>query len=378
MASLYVHIPFCERKCIYCDFYSIESTALIGRFQSALLREIDLQAGCGGGTVFDTVFFGGGTPSLLSPAQLGEILGTLRSVFAIDDDAEITVETNPGTVSPVKLTGYRELGVNRLSIGIQSFEADELQFLGRIHDARQAEECVRMTRRAGFGNVSVDLIYSLPGQSAAKWLRTLNRALALEPDHISAYSLIVEDNTPLARHVAAGHVSPNPVEQEAELYELTMRTLEAAGFEQYEVSNYARNGYRSRHNYNYWRHGNYLGFGPSAHSFWRAGSVARRWWNIANLSHYVTRLEEGHHPLMKEEILSDKELLTEKVLLGLRSDGLQLDELRSGSGAEVMTARRSTIDQLVREQLATLEHERLRLTPRGYLLCDEISRRLMQ
>ncbi|HCV43664.1 MAG TPA: coproporphyrinogen III oxidase [Bacteroidetes bacterium] len=379
MPSLYVHIPFCEKKCLYCDFYSIENRSSMVDFLSALHREIEMYRSLGDGVTFETVFFGGGTPSLLSPEQLGSLLSHLHEVYKIGSDAEITVETNPGTVTTEKLRAYRLLGVNRLSIGIQSFHEDELKFLSRIHDANQALQCVRLARAAGFENLSIDLIFSIPGQTLARWKSNLNQALSLAPQHISAYSLIVEENTPLARLVASKQVSPNPVEEEAEMYEFTMKFLGSHGFEHYEVSNYARPGFRSRHNYNYWTHENYLGFGPSAHSFWKQqeAGFGKRWWNIANLSHYCERLLGNQLPLTSQEFVKARELMNERVFLGLRSDGLDLTRFEREFGVLLSDTHESTINQLINEEYAAIEDRRLRLTPKGFLLCDEISERLL-
>ncbi len=379
MPSLYLHIPFCEKKCLYCDFYSIENFSPMDDFLKSLHKEIDLYASYGSGVTFETIFLGGGTPSLLTPSQLESILTHLHSVFVIEPDAEITVETNPGTVTDEKLRTYKSLGVNRLSIGVQSFHNDELQFLSRIHDSNQAIRCVELARAAGFENLSVDLIFSLPGQSLARWQSNLNQAVALNTEHISAYSLIVEDNTPLARLVASKQVSPNPLETEAGMYEFTMGFLADRGFEHYEVSNYAKPGFRSRHNYNYWNHENYLSFGPSAHSFWKpaGASSGRRWWNIASISHYCERLLEGTLPLVSEEIVQTKELMNERVFLGLRSDGLDLEQFEREFGVALTHNHGPTIQQLVNEDYATLEDHRIQLTPKGFLLCDEISGRLL-
>jgi oxygen-independent coproporphyrinogen-3 oxidase len=348
-------------------------------FLCALHHEVELYSAYGDQETFETIFFGGGTPSLLEPSQLETILSHLYKTFHIEEDAEITVETNPGTVTREKLLAYRSLGVNRLSIGVQSFHEDELRFLSRIHDSGQAIACVELAREAGLENLNIDLIFSLPGQTAARWEANLRTALGLHPEHISAYSLIVEDNTPLARMVRSKQVSPNPVEMEAELYELTMQIMTTHGFEHYEVSNYARPGYRSRHNYNYWGHANYLGFGPSAHSFWkeRGALHGRRWWNIANISTYSERLQSRRLPIASEEEVAVKGLANERIFLGLRSDGLNLKRLSSEFGVELPAGHHNIIHQLVAENIATLENELLRLTPKGFLLCDEVSERLM-
>ncbi len=378
MPSLYLHIPFCEKKCVYCDFYSLETPSLMGDFLDALHNEIDLYGALARGRSFSTIFLGGGTPSLLLPAQLESLLDHLHTTFTIEPAAEITVETNPGTVTPEKLAAFRSLGVNRLSIGIQSFHEDELRFLTRIHDANQARQCVEWARRAGFENFSIDLMYALPGQTRERWLANLEQAMALAPLHISAYGLIVEDGTPLARMVQSKQVSPAPLEDEAELYEFTMEFMERHGYEHYEVSNYARPGFRSQHNYNYWTHESYLGFGPSAHSFWVGdNAVARRWWNIAHLSHYCDRLRQRELPLVTEETLTKQQLMTERVFLGLRSDGIDLARYRREFGIDFAGGRSGELRDLVGANLATLNGDSLRLTSKGYLLCDEISARLI-
>lgn len=380
MASLYFHIPFCEKKCLYCDFYSLETTTSWEGFLSALVREITESEDFGRRERVETLFFGGGTPSLLSVAQLERILKSVRATFTIAQDAEITLEANPGTVDVEKLRGYRALGVNRLSLGIQSFRDDDLRFLSRIHDSRQAQAAIVNARAAGFENLSLDLIYSLPGQSAAQWEQTLRTALDHRPEHLSAYALIVEEQTPLARLVADGLVKPAGPDTEASLYELTMAILDKEAYEHYEVSNYARPGFRCRHNLAYWSHRNYLGFGPSAHSFWHSPDWkdARRWWNIANLRTYCERLREGKPPAAAGEQLAGSDLINERIFLGLRSDGLRIDSLEEDFRFAFRKRQQDLVRALTSDGLAVLESGVLRLTPRGYLLCDEIGRRLVQ
>lgn len=377
MASLYLHIPFCEKKCLYCDFYSIENFSPMEDFLNALHHEIDLYAEYGKKATFETIFLGGGTPSLLTPQQLESILSHLHRIFPIEKAAEVTVETNPGTVTKEKLAAYRSLGVNRLSIGVQSFHEDELKFLTRIHDSNQAVQCVQLARSVGFDNISIDLIYALPDQSKERWEANLHKAVELGTQHISAYGLIVEDNTPLARLVSSKTVSPKPADEEAEFYEFTMSYLEAHGFDHYEVSNYAKPGFRSRHNYNYWRHENYISFGPSAHSFWQEDGRARRWFNIANLSHYCARLNNNNLPLLTEEFITNEHLCTERIFLGLRSDGLDLARLSKDFPSSSPLLQHSMIPILVDEGCATFDENILRLTSKGYLLCDEICARLL-
>ncbi|MGB2866987.1 MAG: radical SAM family heme chaperone HemW [Bacteroidota bacterium] len=376
MSSLYLHIPFCEHKCIYCDFYSIAPNekpdsynALVVRFLQGLRQEIELRSQDSQfKEPFETIFFGGGTPSLLSPSIVEEILNLLSKKFSLKEGAEITLETNPGTVDLATLRGFRKAGVNRISMGIQSFHDDDLKFLTRIHSAAQAKECVRNAFEAGFDNVSFDLIFALPNQTRARWQSNLHQAMELSPAHISCYSLIVEPNTPLQRMVEAKQVTPLAVEEDAALYELTMEFLGAHGYTQYEVSNFARPGFKSLHNSNYWNHKNYLGFGPSAHSFWNG----KRWWNVSSIVNYLDRVEANAVPVAGEETLTQKQLMEEAIFLGLRSEGVDVAGFRRKFEKDLLTDYGPTIDALVDSGLALFEDNRLRLTSKGYSLCDEI------
>ncbi len=379
LTSIYIHIPFCERKCLYCDFYSVTETERVEDFIATLALEITLQKNYGAGSNVETVFFGGGTPSLLAPAQLESILSHLHAAFRITPDAEVTLEANPGTVTGEKLRAFQSLGINRLSIGIQSFHNHELKTLGRIHDRAEALQCLELARAAGFDNTSLDLIFSIPGQTLAAWEDNLGIAMSLAPQHVAAYSLIVEDGTPLARMVRAGEVRMNSTNLEAQMYERAMELLGAHGYEHYEVSNYARPGYRCRHNGNYWSHENYLGFGASAHSFWKEsdGTSGRRWWNVAELSTYLDRLKGGTLPVESEEQIGICTMLNERIFLGLRTSGVDLARLRRDFGYDLEALQRSTVQRLVEEQMALLDRGTLRLTSKGFVLCDEICGRLL-
>lgn len=376
MPSLYLHIPFCEHKCIYCDFYSIapkenpESyNALIERFLSSLKHEIAMRSQEDRfQSSYETIFFGGGTPSLLSPASIHEILNLLSRSFHIRPDAEITLETNPGTVDLEKLKAFRSAGVNRISMGIQSFHDDDLKFLSRIHSSVQAKECVQNAYEAGFENVSFDLIFALPSQTKERWEANLQQAMELRPTHISCYSLIVEPNTPLYRMVESKQVTLLNTEDDAALYEHTIEYLTSHGYEQYEVSNFAKPGFKSRHNSNYWNHSNYLGFGPSAHSYWNG----LRWWNIANVVGYSERLEKQSHPVAGEECLTPQQLVEEEIFLGLRSEGIDVAGFRNRHNRDLMNDHRSTFEALLGRQMIVFDGEKLRLTAKGYMVCDEI------
>ena len=379
MASLYVHIPFCERKCLYCDFYSEIGTERVGDFLAALEKEITLLKNCGNGVTFETIFFGGGTPSLFTPRQIERILSYLHATFRITPEAEVALEANPGTVTQEKLRAFRSLGMNRLSIGIQSFRDNELRALGRIHDREEAFQAIELARAAGFGNISLDLIYSIPGQTLTEWEHNLKTSVDLAPQHIAAYSLILEDGTPLARMVKAGEVRMNYPDLEAEMYERAMGLLGAHGYEHYEVSNYALPGFRCRHNGNYWSHEDYLGLGPSAHSFWKGsdGKRGRRWCNVVDLSTYIDELNRGILPVESAEDVGLKEMLNERIFLGLRRSGIDLVRLRRDCGYDLKSQQEDAVRWLLEEQMAILEGDTLRLTSRGYLLCDEVCGRLL-
>ncbi len=376
MSGLYLHIPFCEHKCLYCDFYSIAPDGsrtdyenLVRRFLTALDSEIALRAADPEyHGPYDTVFLGGGTPSLLSPTDINNLLGNLSRNFQISDLAEVTLETNPGTVNAEKLRAFRTAGVNRLSIGIQSFHEDDLAFLTRIHSAEQAKTAVRDAQSAGFDNVSVDLIFSLPGQTLERWEYNLREALALQPKHLSCYSLIVEPTTPLWRLVETKQVTPLGPEADNELYQFTIRYLKDHGFDQYEVSNFALPGFQSRHNMKYWNHSNYLGFGPSAHSFWNG----KRWWNIANVNGYAEKLERLSYPVSGEELLSRDQLKTEEILLGLRSTGLDVGGFLKRHDRDLVVEHKRFVEDLLTTNLAEFDGSVLRLTAKGYAVCDEI------
>ena len=379
MASLYLHIPYCEKKCVYCDFYSIEDMDSMELFLRALEKEIAMYAGqYSSRESFETVFFGGGTPSLLSPSTLERILNALRFHYRIDSGAEITVETNPGTVDVEKLRAYRSLGVNRLSIGIQSFHPDELKFLSRIHTADEATACVENAYRAGFDNVSVDLIFSLPNQTFERWKESLRHAIALQPKHLSAYSLIVEQHTPLFTMVQEGTVKPLPEEKDTAMYETTLAMMEEFGLHQYEVSNFARPGFECRHNKNYWNHSNYLSFGPSAHSFWKEHSTGgRRWWNSRSIAHYCDAIGKGTFPIAGSETVDKDKMFSEAVFLGLRTGELSVTTLQQLYGVDMLSVHGEKLKYFSDEDLLFINDRRITLTRKGFMVCDAIAESLL-
>ncbi len=375
--SAYLHIPFCERKCIYCDFYSIENLSLREEFVCLLLREIDLKLEASpelAGRPLETIFFGGGTPSLLAPAELETIIHKLTEHFRIAPDVEFTLECNPGTVTLEKLRGYKSLGVNRLSFGVQSFNQEELEYLGRIHDAAQAREAVHLARKAGFDNVSIDLIFALPGQSKETLNHTLDEAISLETDHISAYNLIVERGTPLFRLVQLGKVIELDADRAAELFSIVQNRLVRVGLEQYEISNYAKAPKkRAKHNLVYWDgFKDYVSFGPSAHEF--LNGVRR--WNASSLEEYSKAIRSGKLPIINQELLTTEERRTEVLYLQLRSTGLLLSQFQEIFGEDLLLD--STVRNFIAEDLMIASNDILRLTTKGYRFCDAIVTRLME
>jgi oxygen-independent coproporphyrinogen-3 oxidase len=367
--GLYVHVPFCRRKCRHCDFYSVTDVARLPAFVDAVLAEMALAAfeftvPC------DTLYFGGGTPSLLPPADVARLIAAARTHFRLAADAEITLEANPGAVTPDTLAAYRRAGVNRLSIGIQSFDPDQLIRLGRIHTPAAAVAAVENARGAGFSNIGIDLIYGLPGQTEADWRRELERAAALEPAHISAYLLTWAPGTPLRRDRRRGRVQPPSEETAARLFDQTFDTLAEFGYPAYEISNFARSPeLRSRHNQKYWRHAPYRGLGPAAHSF----SPPERFWNHPSVRAYIAALRRGRAPTAGREILGVVELATEAMYLGLRrAAGIDAVEWRRRFGKDFDGMFADALEMFRAEGWMESAGPFRRLTPRGRRRMDGI------
>lgn len=375
--SLYFHIPFCEKKCIYCDFYSIENQSSQQDFVSSLLREIELKLEAFPalrGKAVRTIFFGGGTPSLLTPEQLHSIIAKTREYFAIDGDAEFTLECNPGTVTKEKLEAYRKLSVNRLSFGVQSFHQDELAFLSRIHSAEDARNAVKLARAAGFGNINIDLMFALPGETRDKLSYSLDEAFKLGVEHISAYNLIVEEGTPLNRMVRLGQIGEMNTDDAAELFVLVQDRMRQEGYEQYEISNYARNAsLRCKHNLVYWDgFADYVSFGPSAHEF----IGGKRAWNVSSLDRYLESIGKNTLPYINSERVSAHERRTEVLYCRLRAIGVDLQQFEREFGEDLLA--NPVARELLDEGMAEISEKRLRLTSLGYRYCDAIVVRLMK
>jgi oxygen-independent coproporphyrinogen-3 oxidase len=318
--------------------------------------------------IYTSVFFGGGTPSLMEPDYIGGIISCLKENYTISEDAEITMETNPGTVDKDKLIQFRKAGINRISIGIQSFNNDDLKFLTRIHDKDTAIQTVLNAEEIGFENISIDLIFNLPGQTKEKWKYNLKQAVELPVKHISAYSLILERGTILNKMVLDGKVSIQDEDYDAELYEITIDFLESHGFAQYEVSNFTKPGYECRHNNAYWRYRDYLSFGPSAHSF----MDGKRWWNFSSLKHYISEIETNGTAAANYEFISNEMALDEFIMLAFRSKGLDLTELEEKFGKSWMLKNDTLLAKLLEENFISSGNKILSLTPKGYAVCDEI------
>lgn len=367
--ACYIHIPFCDHKCIYCDFYSIITDENFANYLTALKKEIVNSAEVySEDRIIDTIFFGGGTPSLMSPEYLREVINSVKSKFKVSSNAEITMETNPGTVDEDKLKRFREIGINRISIGIQSFDEDELKFLTRIHDKQTAINTVRNARAAGFNNISIDLIFNLPGQTKEKWRTNLETAFSLPIDHISAYSLILERGTILNKMVLDGKVEMQDDDYDADLYEYTIDFMRKKGFVQYEVSNFCKPGYECRHNLAYWQYRDYLGFGTSAHSFLNA----KRWWNYSALTFYMNAINERGDAAAGSELLSKEDMVEEYVMLALRSNGLDTGELNSSYGGGFLNKNEKYLNELIKNGYLVNTDNLFKLTPKGYAVCDEI------
>jgi len=387
--GLYVHIPFCSSICNYCNFNrGLYDEALKTRYVAALRQEIGRGAdgrpeglryessdaapvaqGFSPASAADTVFFGGGTPSLLTPDEIGLIIQSCRDRFDLTPDAEITLETNPETVDREKLERFREVGVNRISFGVQSFQDDELKRLGRIHSASRARAAVREARAAGFDNVSLDLMMWLPGQSVETWLGNVDALVDAAPDHASLYLLELYPNAPLKEEMARGGWSLAPDDDAAEMYLRAMERLERAGLDQYEISNVARPGKASRHNLKYWTDGEWLGFGCGAHST-RDGV---RWKNVSATGDYIDRVTSGADMVTERRVLSANERLEEALFTGLRlTAGLDLEAVGTRHETDVWAVYGEALRPFLEAGWLMRDGGCLRLTRDGMLMANEV------
>jgi len=376
--AIYIHIPFCQRKCPYCDFNTYAGREeQYDSFVQALVEDIWRTGDALDHPAVRTAFLGGGTPTVLAPRHLSMIFEALHGGFRISPDAEITSEANPGTVDVSRFQTLRALGVNRLSMGVQSFDDDELRFLGRIHTAAEARAAFELARRVGFDNINLDFMFGLPGQSPKAWRNTLQTAIDLQTEHLSLYSLTVEPGTALAAWVARGQVTAPDPDLAADLYELAQETLESAGFRQYEISNWARGAVgedllprlASRHNVVYWRNEPYLGFGPGAHGWIESMRRAV----VTDVGAYIRRVEKGESYWAMEEPISRTLEMGETMMLGLRlvDAGVERAAFSKRFGVDVTEVYSDQISSLLATALIDLTPERVRLTPQALLLGNE-------
>ena len=367
MLGLYVHVPFCAAICNYCNFNrGLFQQELKERYVEAVCREIRLRAR---GVAADTIFFGGGTPSILEAEEIGAIIRACRDGFAVTADAEITLEANPEGVTEERLAAFRQAGVTRLSFGVQSFRDDELRRLTRLHSAHRAVAAFREARAAGFDNVSLDLMMWLPQQTVAEWLESVDALIDLGPDHASLYMLEVYPNSPMRDQMARAEWSVAPDDDVADMYLQSMERLEGAGYEQYEISNVAKPGLRSRHNLKYWTDGEWLGFGPGAHS--TIDSVRTR--NVSGTREYVDAVRPGGPLVAEARQLSPHDRMEEALFTGLRlSDGLSVDLVRAQFGIDLWTEFGAELQPFRDLGWLIYDEGRLRLTRAGMLLAHEI------
>ncbi len=367
--GLYIHIPFCLSKCPYCDFYSLTSVSAIPDFLDALFKEMKMYSDRF--SAFDTVYMGGGTPSLLSPQQLENILERVRDTFHLISNTEISIETNPADLNPRFLESMCQIGFNRINIGIQSLDERVLRFLGRRHSVKQAISAMEVARKAGFKNLGLDLIYGVPGQGVESWLDTLKQAIAFSPEHISCYQLTLEERTPLGTRQRAGEFSIPGEELQYEFFMKTSESLEMAGYTHYEVSNFARRlEVTSKHNQKYWDHSPFLGLGPSAHSF----QDNQRWWNHRSLDQYLSSIHAGNVPVEETETLTIDQLRLEALYLGLRTkQGISLSDFKNRYHTDLLTQKKRILTKLEEEGLISISEGCLHPTRAGLAVADSLS-----
>ena len=371
-AGLYVHVPFCSAVCPYCDF-AVQTGSAAQRAALVALLRAEAALWETWERPIDTVYFGGGTPSLLDPAQLEQVFAAIRSELPIRSGARLFLEANPEDVTPGRVGEWRSLGVSFLSLGVQSFHDGELRALGRRHDGREARRAVEASLEGGFDTVSVDLMFGLPGQDPVAWSENLDIVLALGPEHISCYQLTIHEGTAYGRRRARGRLTEMPESDQANFFATTHTRLADAGWAAYEVSNFARAPqHRSRHNLKYWRHVPYLGLGPSAHSF----DGARRWWNHRALTDYAQRIARGEHAVEADESLDREALALEALMLGLRTaEGIDLPAYRLWYGVDLHELNRPLIATLTEEGLVRCDAGALRPTRRGLAVADGLAAR---
>ncbi len=373
MAGIYLHIPFCKKACHYCDFHFSTSLQQELPVIHAMERELALRKSFLNETV-DTIYFGGGTPSLLLPERISFLLDAIYNHFPISEQPEITLEANPDDVSPARASAWKKAGINRISLGIQSFQSHWLEWMNRAHNAEQSLQAITELQAAGFENISIDLIYGMPEQADVAWLEEIQMAIDLQVTHLSCYALTVEPRTALWHMIETGKAVTVDPDQQARMFLLLMDSLERAGYEHYEISNFAKPGKRSRHNSAYWKGNTYLGIGPAAHSF----NGSRRMWNIQNNTSYTSQIEAGVLPLT-EETLTAIEQWNEYIMTSIRTmEGISLKRIAEQFGVEQSEQLLLHAATWLKRNLLQQTDEHLCLTREGKLLADQIASDLFQ
>jgi len=368
--GLYIHIPFCERICSYCDFFVDKDISQIDKYVSYLVQEIEIfTKDLVEKPILKSIYFGGGTPSLLSPEQFKIILDKIDKVFAWQNDIEISIESNPNSLSLENLIAYRQLGINRLSVGVQSFNKQELGVMKRNHSPKRAIKALQDIQKAGFDNYNLDIIFSVPNQTLESLEETLKTALNLNTTHFSAYSLIYEEGTPLYKKWKQGLLGKKSDDEDAEMYSFVIDYLTKNGFEQYEVSNFAKDGKYCKHNLWSWHSGEYFAFGVSSHGY--LSSV--RFKNFRNLNSYYKSIEAKELPREASENLTKQDKLEEFIFLSLRADGTDIAEFKKNFGFDIAELLKDELKTFFTQDLIILKNSRLSLTKKGYLLCDSIT-----
>lgn len=368
--GLYIHIPFCLKKCHYCDFASYAGRMeILPAYLRSIETELDMQARRWPDRMVETVFIGGGTPSVLLPGDYQALMGAVRRNFQVSASAEISLESNPGTVTAEKAEAMRSAGINRISIGVQAAQDQLLHAMGRIHRQADAVEAVGHFKKAGFSNINLDLMFGLPGQSAEMWRASLAFAVSLRVTHLSCYSLAIEANTPWGVMLREGRITPATDELDRFLYHEACSLLAKEGFIHYELSNFAKPGFSCRHNLVYWKYGDYLGTGAAAHSL----MDGLRFANTADPDEYMRSMDAGIPFLSESAMLSRKEALSERMLMGMRlMEGVRLDQVSEEFGLDVAECFAGEIGALLRGGLVSLEDTVLRLTEKGYDLANQV------
>lgn len=369
MAGIYIHIPFCKQACHYCDFHFSTNTTTRTQIIHSLGKELVLQKNYLGGQKINTIYFGGGTPSLLSLEELSHILMVITKTFDVAPSAEITLEANPDDLLREKLSDLKRIGINRLSIGIQSFDDAVLKFLNRAHNASLAITSFQDAREIGFENISIDLMYAIPGQDVDAWQKNIDQALALNPEHISSYSLTIEEKTVFGKWASQKKIKPSDSDDSAQELLLLIDVLEQSGFDHYEVSNFSKPGYISRHNSSYWKGDPYLGVGPSAHSY----NGLSRQYNVSNNHRYLTAIQSDQIPATIE-VLSREDKINDWLLTTLRTSwGTDLNKLRVDHQYDLLKIHGHYVQNLIDGKYAVIANESLILTKSGRLLADKIA-----